>query len=168
MRADDTALQPQPLRLVDERFDMARQRIIRLVAMNVDEQAARRRDLAKLLHARRAIRHGALAMRNAAHHVDTEIERAQQVLLRSGITVEAILREGHELQVDIGLDPLSHLQQRLDAEQPVVAHIHMGADGEQPLGDGEIAIAHRPLDHRLMGEDLLQLAPERDAFEQRS
>jgi hypothetical protein len=36
----------------------------------------------------------------------------------------------------------------------------MCADGEQPLGDGEIAIAQRPLDHRLMGEDRLQLAPD--------
>ena len=61
-----------------------------------------------------------------------------------------------------------HLEQRLDAEQPVVADIDMGADGEQALRHRKVAVAQRPLDHRLMGEERLQLAPQRDALEQRA
>ena len=168
MRADDAPLQPQTLGFIDERFNVARHRIIRLVAVNVDEEPARCRDLAQLRHAARAIRHRALAMRNAADHIYPQVERAQKVLLGMRVAVEAILRKGHELQVDIGLDALPHLDQRLHAEQSVVAHVHMGADGEQALGDGQVAIAHRPLDHCLMRQDRLQLTPQPDAFEQRA
>ena len=44
----------------------------------------------------------------------------------------------------------------------------MAADGEQPLRDGEVAIAERALDDRLVRQMRLQLAPQRDAFEQRA
>ena len=40
MRAGDAALQAEPLRLVGQRLDVARQRIVGLVAMHVDEQPA--------------------------------------------------------------------------------------------------------------------------------
>ena len=46
MRAGDTPLQAQPLGLIGQRLDMARQRVVRLVAMHVDEQPALRGDLA--------------------------------------------------------------------------------------------------------------------------
>ena len=101
--------------------------------------------------------------------ISTPRSSARSRLLRRGRrAVVAVLREGDELQVDIGRDRLLHVEQRLDREQPVVADIDMGADREQPLADREVAIAERPLHHRLMGEERLELAPERDAFEQRA
>ncbi len=44
----------------------------------------------------------------------------------------------------------------------------MGADRKQPHRDGPVAIGKRSFLHSLMGEQRLQLAPERDAFEQRA
>ena len=168
VRAGDPALQAEALRLVGELLDVARQRIVGLVAMHVDHQAALRRDLAEFGDRTRAVGHGALEMRNAADDVDAHVERADGVLARRRRAVEAVLREGDELQVDIGRDLLLHLEQRLDGEQPVVADVDMGADGEQAHRDRPVAIGERALLHRLVGKQRLQLAPERNAFEQRA
>ena len=168
VRAGHPALQAEALRLVGELLDVARQRIVGLVAMHVDHQAALRGDLAELGDRARAVGHGALEMRDAADDIDAEVERADCVFARRRRAVEAVLREGDELQVDIGRDLLLHLEQRLDGEQPVVADVDMGADGEQAHRDRPVAIAKRALLHRLMGEQRLQLAPERNAFEQRA
>ncbi len=44
----------------------------------------------------------------------------------------------------------------------------MAADRQQPLRHRQVAIGHRPGDHRLLRQLRLQLAPQRDAFEQRA
>ena len=90
------------------------------------------------------------------------------VVARRRRAVEAVLREGDELQVDIGRDRLLDVEQRLDREQPVVADVDMAADGEQAHRHRPVAIGERPVAHRLMGQQRLQFAPERDAFEQRA
>src|SRR3546814_17353454 len=74
--------------------------IVALVAVHVHQQAAPGGDFAELPHRFRAVCHGALEMRDAAHHVDPLVERALQVLRRLGIAPVAVLREGAELQVD--------------------------------------------------------------------
>ena len=75
-------------------------------------RAARPR-LAAISHSafteRRAIRHRALEMRDAADDVDAEIERALQIVGRARRTEIAVLREGDELQVEIGRDLLLDL-----------------------------------------------------------
>ena len=86
---------------------------------------------------RGAVRHGALEMRNAADDIDAHVERPHQVLARLRASARAVLREGHELQVDIGRDLLLHLEEGLDGEQPVVADIDMAADRQRPLRDGQ-------------------------------
>ena len=53
------------------------------------------------------VRHRALEMRNAADHVDALVERALEVLRGVRRAEIAVLREGDELQVDIGRDPSS-------------------------------------------------------------
>ena len=111
------------------------------------------------LHARRAVRHRALEMRDAADDVDAHVERALEVLRGVWRAEIAVLREGDELQVDIGRDPSLHLEQRLDGGQPVVADIDMGADGEQALRHREVAIAQRALDHRLDGQAAASARP---------
>ena len=136
---------PQPLRLVGQRLDVARQRVVGLVAVDVDQQAALRCDLAERFEAARPVLHRALEMRDAADHVDALVERALEILRSIRRAVVAVLREGDELQVDIGSDLLLHLEQRVDGRQPVVADVDMRADREQPLGDGEVAIAERAL-----------------------
>ena len=82
--------------------------------------------------------------------------------------VVAVLRKGDELEVEVGRDLALDLEQRVDREQPVVADVDVAADREQPLRHGEVAVAQRPLDHRLMRQQRLELAPERDALEQRA
>ena len=82
--------------------------------------------------------------------------------------IEAVLREGDELQVDIGRDLLLHVEQRLDRQQPVVAGVDMAADGEQAHRHRPVAIGERAVAHGLMRQQRLQLAPQPDAFEQRA
>ncbi len=68
----------------------------------------------------------------------------------------------------VGAISLFHFQQRVDRQQPVVADIDMATDGKQPLRDGKIAIAERPLLHSFRRQYRLQLAPQRDAFQKRA
>ena len=116
-------------------------------------------DLAKFDHRTAAVIHGALEMRDAADNVDAEVECAQRILASGRRAVEAVLREGNKLQIDIGRDLLLHLQQRLDGEKAVVAGVDMGADGEQSHRDRPVAIGECSLLHRLMGKQRLQFAP---------
>ena len=168
VRAGHAALQPEPLRLEGERLDVARQRVVALVAVHVHAQAALGGELAEHAHALRAVGHGALEVRDAADHVDAQVERALQVGQRGGRAQHAVLREGDELQVEVRLHALAHVQQRLDGEQPVVADVDMRADRQQPLGHRPVAVLQRTLDQRLLRQLRLELAPQRDAFEQRA
>ena len=166
MRAGDAALQAEAPGLVGELLDVAGFRVVGLVAMQVHRQVSGGGDLAELGHGSAALDHGALEMRDAADHVHAEIEGAQRVRPRRGVAIEAVLREGDELEVEIGPDLLAHLEKRPHPEQPVVAGVHVAADREQAHGDRPVAITERTLHHRVMGHPGLELAPERDAFEQ--
>ena len=168
VRAGDAALQPQALRLEGQGLDVARERIVGLVAMHVDAQAALGSDLAQRADRCGAVRHRALEMRDAADDVDAPVERAFEVFAAPRRAVVAVLRKGDELEVEVGRDAALHLEERVDGEKPVVADVDMAADGEEPLRDGEIAVAQRPLDHGLGRQERLQLAPERDALEERA
>ena len=64
------------VRLMGQLFDVARVRVIRLVAMHVHHQAALGGDLAQLGDRAAAIGHGAFEMRNAAHDINTKVQRA--------------------------------------------------------------------------------------------
>ena len=133
VRAGDAALQAEALRLVGERLDVARQRIVGLVAMHVDAQAALGGDLAQRRPTPRRPRPS--CARNAGCRRRRRRPcraRARGSRPRPGAVV-AVLREGDELQVEIGRDPALHLEQRVDGEQPVVADVDMAADGEQAL-----------------------------------
>ncbi len=107
-------------------------------------------------------------MRDAAHHVDTAIERCAQQFDGTGAAEITVLREGHQLQVEIGFDPFLHFKQRIDRQQSRIADVDMGADREQPPRHRPVAIAQGALHDRFLGEMGFQLAPEPDAFEQRA
>jgi hypothetical protein len=164
--AGDTALQAQAHRLRRQRLHMARQRIVALIAMHVYHQAALGRDLAEGAHGGGAVGQGALEMGNAADHIDAAVQRQFQQFHRARRTVIAILREGHELQVQIGRDLFLHLEQGIDRQQPRIADVHMAAHRQQPLRHRPVAIGQGPLRHRLLGQLRLQFAPELDAFQQ--
>ena len=168
VRAGHLALQAEALRFIGKLLDVARQRVVGLVAMQVDHQAALCRDFAQFRHRARAVGHGALEMRDAADDVDAHVERADGVLARRRRAIEPVLREGDQLQVDIGRDRLLDVEQRLDRQQPVVADIDMGADGEQAHRHRPVAIGERAVAHRLMRQERLQFAPQRNAFQQRA
>src|SRR4051794_4112413 len=102
------------MRLGRQRLDVARLRVVALVAMQVERQAAPLRQPRQHLNAFRALPHRALEMRNAADDVDAEIERPGQVGDPARRTEIAVLREGDELQVEIGFDLSLYRQQRLD------------------------------------------------------
>ena len=56
-------------------------------------------------------------MRDAADNVDAHVERPVEAADAVLGAVVAILREGDELEVDIGFDPLLHFQERFDRHQ---------------------------------------------------
>ena len=115
--------------------------------MHVDHQAALCGDLAERGDARGAVGHGPLEMRDAADHVDALVERALEILRRrsaSGSSRPAGRRRAAGRYRARSRRFTS--SSASTAEQAVVADVDMAADGEQPLRDGEIAIAERPLD----------------------
>ena len=79
MRAGDASVEPKPLGLADQRLDVAGERIVGLVAMQIDPQSARGGDLAQRPHRGGAVGHGALEMRNAADDLDAAIERPLEI-----------------------------------------------------------------------------------------
>ena len=87
----------------------------------------------------------------ANHYAASEIEGPFKVPRSSRRAEVAVLGEGDELQVEVWLHLLLHLEQRLDREKAVVADIDMATHGKQALRDREIAIAQRSLGDRLMG-----------------
>ena len=151
-----------------QHLDMPRHRIIAFVAVDIDGQTAIRRDAAEPAQRLGPRLHRAFEMRDAADHIDAHVERAQQVRFGVRTAQQAILRKGDQLQVDVRGHKAADLDQRLGRGQAVVADIDMGADGQQPLCHGQIAIAQGAFHHRLDRQQRLQFAPERDAFQQRA
>ena len=98
VRAGDAAGEAEALGLGGQRLDVARERIVGLVAMQVDQEAALCRDLAEVADRGGTFRHRALEMRDAADHLDAQVERLEQEVARARIAVEAVLRESDELQ----------------------------------------------------------------------
>ena len=102
------------------------------------------------------------------HLPHAEIERALEVFHGIRRTKIAVLREGDELKIEIGLHAAAHFYQRLHSKEPVVADVDMRAHREQTSRDGKVTVSQRPLHDRFVCQQRLQLAPERDAFEQRA
>ena len=78
----------------------------------------------------------------------------------------AVLGKGHQLQVEKGFELLADVEQGAGGEHLRVAHVDVAADGERAAGDGPAAqLAGTVLDG-FDGQLRLELAPERDAFQQ--
>ena len=165
MRAGHAAVQAEPVAVVGQGFDVARQRVVRFVAVHVHPQALPGREFAQDAHRFGTVGHGALEVGDAAHHVHAQGDGALQVGQRGGAAQQAVLREGHQLHVQVRRHAALHFQQRFHGQQAVVAHVHMGADSQQAARHGPVAIAHGALDQRVLGQLRLQFAPQRDAFE---
>ena len=159
MRSRHTPMQPQPVRLRRQGFDVARHRVVGFVAVHVDQQAALGRDLAQTLHRGRAIGHGPFEMRNAADHFDAAVQRADQIRLGGRRAEQAVLGKRDQLQFEIRRHAPLDLEQGIHREQAVVANVHMATNRQKPLGDGHIAIGHGAGDHRVLGQVGLELAP---------
>jgi hypothetical protein len=136
--------------------------------MHVDLQTALSRDFAERSDGCHSFRHGALEMGDAADDVDAPIKRSLQIRNGSRGAVVAVLGKGDELKIEVGRDAPLDLQQGIDGEKAIIAHVHMGPNGQQSLGHSEVAVAQRPLDDRLRREKRLEFAPERDALQERA
>ena len=168
VRSGDPAVEPQAPRFRRQRFDVTGHRVVAFVAMHVDHQPAIRGDLAEGADGGGAIGHGPLEMGNPADHLDALVERPCEVVPGVGRPQIAVLRERHQLEVEIRLDGFLDLEQRVHRQQPVVADIHMGADRQKPVTDRPVAIFKRPFGQGFSGQVRLELAPQRDPLEQRA
>ena len=101
--------------------------------MHVDRQAAIGGDPAERFDRGASVVHRPFEMRDAADDVDAHIERAVERLYAVLGAVVAVLREGDELQIDIGFHLLAHLDHRLDCHQARIRRVDMTADEQQAL-----------------------------------
>src|SRR5262245_3232020 len=113
-------MQPEPDRFGSQGLDVTRHWIIGLVAVHVHHQPTLSGDLAQSAHGRRALSHRTLEMRNAADHIDAEIESAFDQSDGPWEAKIAVLRKCNELQIEIRLHPTLDLEQRFNCEQPRV------------------------------------------------
>ena len=159
---------PRPLGVIGQGFDVARQGVVAFIAVHVDHQAALGGKLAQGRHRRGAVGHGALEVRDAAHHVDTHVERPDHGLPVGRQPEIAVLGKSYQLQVEVGLELLTDVQQGVDGQHLRVAHVDMAADGERAAGDGPLAqLAGAGLDG-FDGQLRFQLPPELDPLQQRA
>jgi hypothetical protein len=112
--AGDASVEPKPLGLADQRLDVAGERIVGLIAMQIDAQSARGGDLAQRPHRGGAVGHGALEMRNAADDLHAAIERPLEIRRHRGRAKIAVLRKGDELEVEIGRNLAFDFEQGVD------------------------------------------------------
>ncbi len=147
MRARYTALQTKTHRLRSQCLNVARHWIVGLVAVDINWQPTFCCNAAELFKRGRTIRHGAFEMRNAADDIKAHIERTVDEIDSAGRTIVAILRERHELKVDIRFHLFADFDHSLSREKARIADIDMAANGKQALAYGQIAITQGTLDH---------------------
>ncbi len=119
--------------------------------MDINGQATFGSNAAEFFKGCCAIGHGTFKMRNTAHNIKAHIERTIDQLNRAWRAVITVLREGHELEVNIRLHLFANFDHRGCSEQTRIANIDMAADGKQTLADRQIAIAQSALDHGFNG-----------------
>ncbi len=139
VRAGDAALEAEALGFVGELFDVPRGRVVVLVAVQVGHQAAFGGDGQERGDGLAAERHGGFEMRGAADDVDAFVEGAAEVVGGFGSGEIAHLRKGDELEVEVGGDDPLDVEQHVDGGEGRVGDVDVAADGEQALGDCEIA-----------------------------
>ena len=166
VRARDAAVQAQALGFISQGFHMARVRIVAFVAVHVYALGQLRGQLAEDFYALGALCHGAFEVRNTAHHIHAHVQCPFQVVEPALAAQHAVLRKGHQLQVQVRCHALLHIQQGLHRQQAGVAGVHMAADGQQPARHGPVAVLQCALHDGVVRELGLELAPQRNAFEQ--
>ena len=117
--------------LCRQRLDMAAVGIVRLITVQIQHQATLCREARHVFDGGSTVFHCAFKMRDAAHHTHAHIQRADQVFAAIGAAVKPVLREGHQLQVDVGGDDALHLQHSRHAAQVVGRGVNMGAYRKQ-------------------------------------
>ena len=167
VRAGDPSLQPEALAVQGERFDVARQRIVTLVAVQVHSSGRAAPRSRRECEPTRRLRPWCARSAECRRRRHPHVQRAFEIVERTCAPEQAVLWKGHQLQIEVGRDPLPDFEQRLDRQQARVADVRMGADREQTLATAQSPAGERPFDQCLLGQQGLELAPQRDAFEQR-
>ena len=136
--------------------------------MHVDPQPAPGRELAQDADRFGPLLPRWLVVRDAAHDLDAAIERRHQQVAVGGRAQDAVLREGHELEIDIGRHLAPDLEQRVDRQQARIADIDMAADCQHAAADRPVAPGERAALEDVGRQPGLALAPYLDRLEQRA
>src|SRR5687767_9186184 len=105
-------------------------------------------------------------MRNSTDNLDPQIQCANCIRCRSGISIKTVLRKGNELQVEVGSDFLLHFQKCFNGKQPIVTDVDVAANCEEAHGHCPIAVGKGALDNSFVREKGLQFTPQCYALEQ--
>ena len=86
---------------------------------------------------------------------------------RAAIRAEpAVLRKGHELEVEGSPNMLAHFQEGLDGLEVRIRHIDMASDRQKPLGHALTAVGERARHNVFSGLESLEITPERNALQE--
>ena len=168
MTARRTTAQTMPRYLARHCFDVARHRIIGFVTMDIPHQPPLGGHSRQIAQGVSALLHRTFEMRDAADHVHAHIQGPDHVLSSGWGAVEAVLRKGHQLQVEIRGNAALHFQHRFDTAQVVGGRINMGADRQKAHANRPVAIAQSAVDHLIHCRSLTQFAPKADALQERT
>ena len=166
VRARHPSLETEADGLAGEALDVSGIRIVGLVAVHVDEEAALGGDLAERAHRGGAVRHRPFEMRDAADDVHPAVEGARDVLRRAGRPVVAVLGERHELKLHPWRHLLPELEERVHRDERIVGYVHMASDRQAAARDRPHALLPGAVLDVVDREGRRELAPDLDALQQ--
>ncbi len=166
VRTCDPALQSEAPGFIGQRFNVARHRVIRFVAMHVDQQALLGRDLAEQFDTQCAISHRSFEVWNAADDVHARMQGSLEFGNGVRITQRAVLWKGDQLHVDVRRDAALDFEKGLDSQQAHIADVHMGANGQQAFSHSPVAVGEGAFNQGFLCQQGFEFAPQGDALEQ--
>ena len=112
-------------------------RIVAFIAVHIDHQSTRFRNLTELTHGLCTIRHGAFEVGYSTNNVYTKVQSSGEQVDCPRISKIAILWKGDQLKVEVGFYGFPNLQQSMDGSQIRIADIYVTANSQ-------ISLSYRP------------------------
>ena len=108
-------------------------RIVTFIAVHIDHQSTRFRNLTEFAHGLCTIRHGAFEVGYSTNNVYTQVQSSGEQVGCSRISKIAVLWKRDQLKVEVGFYGFSDVQQSMDGSQCRVADIDVTANSKISL-----------------------------------
>ena len=152
--------------LFRQHLQKARLRVVGFIAVHVHQAAVALGQVHQKNQRADALIAGVFVVRNAAHHVGAHFDGAGHQFASAGEGLNALLREGDNLQIDKMGRLFFHSQHRLKRRQGRVGDINVGAHVLHAVVAQHADGFQRPLACIFDGDARFALAPAGDALKQ--